>query len=147
MKIKAEKSNSKQTSSLLVLEGKTVKDIPKLSRLEFLDKFLANNFALSDAEDNISVEKRKYSRCTFVENTIISNMPEVLRVKFLGSDELFCFINKNSSRTLLQQLLVGLNFPLDSKDLFCWYKRKKWFLWTEAAAQAAENHGNEWGLT
>ena len=56
MKIKAEKSNSKQTSSLLVLEGKTVKDIPKLSRLEFLDKFLANNFALSDAEDNISVE-------------------------------------------------------------------------------------------
>ena len=56
MKIKAEKSNSKQTSSLLVLEGKTVKDIPKLSRLEFLDKFLGNNFALSDAEDNISVE-------------------------------------------------------------------------------------------
>ena len=24
---------------------------------------------------------------------------------------------------------------------------KKWFLWTMAAAEAAENHGNEWGLT
>ena len=36
----------------LVLEGKTHKEIPKLSRLEFLEKFLANNFALSDAEDN-----------------------------------------------------------------------------------------------
>ena len=36
----------------LVLEGKRGKEIPKLSRLEFLEKFLANNFALSDAEEN-----------------------------------------------------------------------------------------------
>ena len=51
------------------------------------------------------------------------------------------------SRTLLQELLVCLNFTLHSKDLFCWYKWKKWFLWTMAAAQAAENHGDVWGLT
>ena len=38
----------------LVLEGKTGKGIPKSSRLEFLEKFSANNFALSDAEDNTS---------------------------------------------------------------------------------------------
>ena len=38
----------------LVLEGKTGKQIPESSRLEFLEKFLANNFALSDAEDNTS---------------------------------------------------------------------------------------------
>ena len=38
----------------LVLEGKTGKEIPELSRLEFLEKFSANNFALSDAEDNTS---------------------------------------------------------------------------------------------
>ena len=36
----------------LVLEGKTGKEIPQSSRLEFLEKFLANNFALSDVEDN-----------------------------------------------------------------------------------------------
>ena len=36
----------------LVLEGKTGKEIPESSRLDFLEKFLANNFALSDAEDN-----------------------------------------------------------------------------------------------
>ena len=36
----------------LVLEGKTGKEIPESSRLEFLEKFLANIFALSDAEDN-----------------------------------------------------------------------------------------------
>ena len=33
----------------LVLEGKTGKEIPESSRLEFLEKFSANNFALSDA--------------------------------------------------------------------------------------------------
>ena len=38
----------------LVLERKTGKEIPKSSRLEFLAKFSANNFTLSDAEDNTS---------------------------------------------------------------------------------------------
>ena len=38
----------------LVLKGKTAKEIPYSSRLEFLEKFLANSFALSDAEDNNS---------------------------------------------------------------------------------------------
>ena len=38
----------------LVLEGKAGKEIPESSRLDFLEKFSANNFALSDAEDNIS---------------------------------------------------------------------------------------------
>ena len=38
----------------LVLEGKTSKEITNSSRLEFLETILANNFALSDAEDNTS---------------------------------------------------------------------------------------------
>ena len=38
----------------LVLEGKTGKEIPESSRLEFSEKFSANNFALSDAKDNAS---------------------------------------------------------------------------------------------
>ena len=38
----------------LDLEGKTGKEIPESSRLELLEKILANNFALSDAEDNTS---------------------------------------------------------------------------------------------
>ena len=36
----------------LVLEEKTSKEIPESSRLEFLQKFLANSFALSNTEDN-----------------------------------------------------------------------------------------------
>ena len=42
------------SSFRLVLQGKISKEIPDSSRLEFLEKFLANNFALSDAEDNSS---------------------------------------------------------------------------------------------
>ena len=36
----------------LVLEGKTGKQVPESSRLEFLENVLANKFPLSDAEDN-----------------------------------------------------------------------------------------------
>ena len=39
---------------VLVLDGKTGKDTPESSRLEFLENISANNFALSDAEDNTS---------------------------------------------------------------------------------------------
>ena len=55
----------------LVLEGKTSKEMPESSRLEFLEKFLANNF---------------------FENTI-SNLPKIQKAKFLGSDRIFCFIS------------------------------------------------------
>ena len=41
-------------SFILLQEGKTVKEIPESSRFEFLEKFLANNFASSDAEHNTS---------------------------------------------------------------------------------------------
>ena len=38
----------------LVLEGKTSKEKPESSRIEFIEKFSAKNSALSDAEDNTS---------------------------------------------------------------------------------------------
>ena len=37
-----------------VLERKTQKEIPESSRLQLLEKFPGNNFALSDAEGNTS---------------------------------------------------------------------------------------------
>ena len=40
----------------LVLEGKAGKNIMEFSRLEFLEKILANNFTLSDAAHNTSIE-------------------------------------------------------------------------------------------
>ena len=78
-------------SFILVLEGKTGKDISESSRLEFLEKFSANNFALPDAEDNTSgpLNRRGIADLTFVESTI-GNLPTA---KFPGSDGLFCFIS------------------------------------------------------
>ena len=60
---------------------------------------------------------------------------------------LLAYTSLADSRTLLKQLLTCLDFILDSEDLFCCYKQKKWFLWTITAPQAAENHGDEWGLS
>ena len=64
----------------LGLGGKAGKWILEFSRLEFLEKFLANNFPLSDAENNNSELLN-----------IEGNSPKVLRAKFLGSNGLFCF--------------------------------------------------------
>ena len=46
----------------LVLEGETGKEIPQSPRLEFLEKFLANNFALSDAGDNTSGQMNRVGK-------------------------------------------------------------------------------------
>ena len=40
------------SSFRLILEGKSGNEIPESLRLEFLEKLLANDFALSDTEDN-----------------------------------------------------------------------------------------------
>ena len=65
----------------------------------------------------------------------------------MDSFVLLAYASLAASRTLLQPLLACQNFILGSEDLFCWYIRKKWFLWTTAAAQSAKNYGDEWGLT
>ena len=46
---------------------------------------------------------------------------------------LVAYASLTASRTLLQQLPASLNFPLDSVDLFCYYKQKKDFyeLWQQ----------------
>ena len=52
---------------ILVQEGKIDKEIPESSRLKLLEKILANNFALSDAEDNLQgIEQERYSKFIFV---------------------------------------------------------------------------------
>ena len=76
----------------LVLEGKTGKEISESSRLEFLEKFSGNNFALSDAEDNTF---RLLNRGGIADlpllRTLLAIHRKVPRAKFLGSDGLYCF--------------------------------------------------------
>ena len=83
-----------------------------MSRLEFLEKFLANNLALSDGEENTSM--RKYNRFTFVETLLAirqkSQEPSFWEV--MDSFVLLAYASLTASKTLLQQLLA-----LDSEDL------------------------------
>ena len=65
----------------LVLEGKTGKEIPESSRLEFLEKSLANNFALSDAEGNTS---RAFNRGGIADLPLLKSPTKKIRQKSHG---------------------------------------------------------------
>ena len=72
----------------------TGKEIPESSRLESLEKFLANNFALSDAEDNTpgSLNRQGIADLPLLR-TLLAIHQKVPRAKFLRSGGLFCFIS------------------------------------------------------
>ena len=74
----------------LVLKGKTGREMSKPSRLEFLEKFSANNLALSDTEENTS---ELLNRQGIADLALLgtSNSPKVPRVKFLRNDSLILF--------------------------------------------------------
>ena len=104
----------------LVIEGKPGKEIPESSRLEFLEKLSANNFALSDAEGNTSGSLNRGG---------IADLP-LLRTLLA-----ICQKSQEPSfwelRTLLEWLLPYLNFTLDpfgtneKNDLYeLWQQRK-----------------------
>ena len=113
----------------LVPEGKAGKEIPESSRLEFLEKFLANNFALSDAEDNTS---GPLNRGGIADLSLFRTLL-VIRQKYREQSFwevvdyvlLLAYASLAASRTLLQRLLACLNFTLDSEDLFSRFMRKK----------------------
>ena len=113
----------------LVLEGKTGKEILKSSRVKFLEKFLANNFALSDAEDNTSHPLNRGGIADLpLLRTLLAICQKSREPSFwevMDSFVLVAYASLEASRTLLQRLLACLNFTLDSEDLFCWYKQKK----------------------
>ena len=134
----------------LVLEGKAGKEIPESSRLVFLEKFLAKNFALSDAKDNTFRTLNWHLADLPLLRTLLAICQKSQEPSFweiMDSFVLLAYASLAASRTLLHHLLACLNFTLQSEDLSFWYKWKKWFLWTMVAAQAVENHGDEWGLT
>ena len=113
----------------LVLEGKTGKEIPESSRLEFTEKFSANNFALSDAEDNTSdpLNRGGIADLPLLRTllTIHQNSREPSFWKKMDSFVLLGYVSLAASRTLLQRILACLNFTLDSEDLSFWHKQKK----------------------
>ena len=66
------------------------KEIPGSSRLELLEKFLANNFVVSDAGDNTS---GPLNRGGIADLPLLRTLLAIHQ-KFLGSHGLFSFISK-----------------------------------------------------
>ena len=103
---------------------KTGKEIPKSSRLEFLEKFSASNFALSDT---VNYTSGPLNRGGIVDLPLLKTLlalhqksQEPSFWKMMDSFVLIKYASLAASRTLLQQLLACLNFTLDSEDLPFW---------------------------
>ena len=113
----------------LVLERKTGKEIPESSRLEFLEKFSANHFALSDEEDNTSWSLNRGGIADLpLLRALLAICQKTQELSFWEVMDSFVLLACKSlaaSRTLLQQLLACLNFTLESEDLSFWYKGRK----------------------
>ena len=121
----------------LVLEGRTDKEIPESSRLKFLEKKLAKNFVLSDAEDSTSWP---LNRGGIADLPLVSTIYSICRKsressfwEFINSFVLLTYATLTASKTLLQRLQACLKLTLDSEDLLCWYKRRNDFyeLWQQ----------------
>ena len=97
---------------ILLLEGKTGKEIPKSSRLELSEKVLIHSFALSDAEDNTSrpLNRRGIADLPLSRTllAICQKSPQPSFWEVMGSFVLLAYASLAASRTPLQQLLACL---------------------------------------
>ena len=124
--------------------------MPESSRLELSENFSANNFGVSDEEDNSSAPLNRGGIADLFLLRILSicqMSQEPSSWEVTDSFVLSEYASLAASRNLLQWLLACMNFTLEAEALSFWYKRKKWFLWTMAAPQTTKNHKDEWGLT
>ena len=87
---------------------------------------LANNFALSDAEDNTS---GLLNRGDILDLPLLRTLLAIHQKSWepsfssvMDSFVLKAYASLAASRTLLQWLVACVNFTLGSEDLFCWYK-------------------------
>ena len=103
----------------LVLEGKTGKEISESSRLELLEKFSANNFALSDAEGNTSGSLNRGGIADLPLLRTLLAIGQKSRQSSLWEVMASFVLLANASlappRTLLQRFLACLNFTLESE--------------------------------
>ena len=105
----------------LGLEEKTGKEIPGSSTLDFLQKFSANNFDLSDPEENTSGSLNRGGIADLpLFRTLLAIRQKSREPSFWEVMDYFvslAFASLAASRTLLQQLLAYLNFTADSEGL------------------------------
>ena len=121
----------------LVLAGKTDKDILESSRLEFLETLSANNFALSDADDNTSGPlNREYIADLPLLRTLLAIRQKLRESDFWEVMDFFVLLAYAilaASRTLSQRLLAYLNLTLEAEDIsFCENEKSDFYeLWQQ----------------
>ena len=96
-----------------------------------------------------AVEKRRYSRFTFVEIPV-SHLPKVLRAKFLGSDRPFCFISIckfDGFKTFFAMITSLCELYFRFRRYILLVKMKRVISMSEVVAKVDENHREDWGLT
>ena len=100
--------------------------MPESSRLDFLEKFSANNLALSDAKSNTS---RLLNRGGIADLPLLRTLLAIRQKsqepsfqEVMDSFVLLAYASLAASRNVLKRLLACLNFTLESEDLYFWYK-------------------------
>ena len=131
------KKNEIVHSFRLVLRGKTGKEIAESSRLDFLEKTSANNFALSDAEDNTL---RPLNREDIADLPLLRTLLvicQVTRAKFLESNRFFCFISICNFGSLKS------HFPtITSLSELCFRHRRSILLLVQTKMVISINYGS-----
>ena len=126
----------------LVLEGKTGKEIPESSKLEFLEKCLANNFTLSDAEDDTSgpLNRGRIADLPLLRTLLAIGQKSQKPSFWEVMDSCFSSICKFGSFRNPLATITSLS------ELYFHEKKKKkdfYELWQQCKTQDAENHGHE----
>ena len=118
----------------LVLEGKTGKKIPESSRLEFLEKFSANNFGSSNTKDNTyePLNRGGIADLPLLRTPLAirqkSREPRFWEVSFVLKYLSFLLLAYSSladSRILLPELLACLNLYFRIRRFILLEKTKK----------------------
>ena len=112
----------------IVLVGKTGKEVPESSRLEFSEKLLANHFALSDVEDNTSRPLNRGGTANLPLLRILLAIRQKSREpsswELIDSFVLVAYASLAASRNLLQWLLACLSFTLDRRFILLLQTKK-----------------------
>ena len=92
----------------------------------------------------IRIPQWKESHCRILASEEISKSKREPRFcEVMDSFVLLAYASLATSTTLLQRLLVCLDFTSDSEDLFRWYKKKVISMNYGSCTQPAENHEDE----
>ena len=109
-----------------------------------LRKVFSKQFCFIDGEDNTSTPLNRGGIADLpLFRTLLAIRQKSREPSFwevMDSFVLLAYANLAASTTLLQWLLAWLDFTLEAEDLSFWYKRKKWFLWAIAAAEATKEY-------